>query len=155
MDTAPNTKSHILRNTLIALFVISAILAFAYVNKEAVHQTLDNLKLIPRPERFTELYFNETSALPKETVAGKPMNFSFTVHNREGVTMNYPYIVYFEYPDGEQVIFEKGSLTLEHDQYMAVPIDHTFISSNIRGKVFVMLTSLNQYVNFLLPDLDN
>ncbi len=46
-----------------------------------------------QPERFTELYFVDPTALPTVITAGKPYAGSFAVVNHEGRTMSYQYQV--------------------------------------------------------------
>jgi len=52
------------RKIILILFILSAI-SVAYLLKDAIYAKLDQWKLIPRPERFTELYFNDHNILPK------------------------------------------------------------------------------------------
>lgn len=129
---------------LIAIFELPEIRATVYAE-------LSELKLIPMPERFTELYFNNHLSLPKQTVAGQSASFSFTIHNVEGITTTYPYRVYFEYPRGHQVDFASSTVTLADGATTTVAVSHIFLASNETGKVVVDLTALNQQIDFLVP----
>jgi hypothetical protein len=152
----------------IAIIVIIALAIFLYaVNvagartrfNDAVYNQLNDWKLIPTPERFTELYFQNSANLPRATVAGQPISFAFTIHNVEGITTTYPYVVYFEYPDASQVVFTSGTVTLASDASTTIPVTHAFLASNLTGKVVVDLSvpaasasSSDQQIDFLLPD---
>ena len=144
------------RTTTILLFILFVILAasfFLYQDKSAVYAELNSLKLIPQPEQFTELYFENSSNLPRSTVAKQPITFSFGIHNVEYATTTYPYEVYFEYPDGSQVDITSGIVTLPNDASTTIPVSYTFSASNLTGMIVVNLPSQdNQSIDFLLPD---
>jgi hypothetical protein len=141
------------RNILWAVVILAVcVVVFLSYKKEAVQAELNNLKLIPIPERFTELYFNNASSLPRQTVRGQQDSFSFTIHNVEGATTTYPYSVYFQYALGYKVIFASSTVTLAPDESTTTAISHVFSQSNETGKVVVELTSLNQSIDFILPD---
>lgn len=131
---------------------VVAIILLAYQAKGAIYAQLNNLKLIPQPERFTELYFLNSSFLPRETVAKQQMAFAFVIHNVEGVTTTYPYAAYFEYPDGSKTSLQGGIVSLANNASTTISVTHTFRSSNLTGEVVVNLTSLNQQIDFLLPN---
>jgi hypothetical protein len=113
---------------------------------------MNDWKLLPQPEQFTELYFNNYLSLPKTSVAGKPFTFSFTIHNIENATTVYPYAVYFKYPDGARTTLRTGSVTLANDATTTIPITYTFQTSDLHGEVVVALTELNQTIDFILPN---
>lgn len=144
------------RKTVIVILVLAIVLVGAFLlyhQKSAVYAGLNSLKLIPQPEQFTELYFENSSALPRATVAKQPISFSFGIHNVEGTSTVYPYEVYFEYPDGSKVNLAAGTVTLPSDASTTISVSHTFSSSNLTGEVVVNLPSLdNQQIDFLVPD---
>jgi hypothetical protein len=151
MDTqqTKKNKGFWLLGIVAALVLVGLVVSY---EKNTMYAELNHLKLIPEPERFTELYFENASSLPQQTVAGKPIIFSFTVHNLEGATTTYPYRVYFQYPDGHQTLFRQATLTLVDTAFATINISHTFLGSDERGMVVVELTSLDQSIDFLLPD---
>jgi len=142
------------RSGKFSIIVLIAALAalILYMNRGSIHGELNNLKLIPQPEHFTELYFNDHLSLPKNTVAKQPISFSFIIHNVEGVTTTYPYSVYFEYPNGSHNLFTSSSVTLADNASTSITINHTFRTSNLTGMVVVNLTPLNQHIDFIVPN---
>lgn len=144
----------ILRISIIALVIVWAGLcvSIGYAKQSSLYEVLNTLKLVPEPERFTELYFENASFLPKETVEGVSDSFSFTVHNMEGATTTYPYRVYFEYPSGHEVTFTENRVSLPDTASTTISVSHAFLASNERGMVVVSLTSLNQSIDFLVPN---
>ncbi len=142
---------------IVILLILAAIAAGSYLIAQfygsTVYAGLNSLKLIPQPERFTELYFNNSSNLPRATVAKKPISFSFGIHNVEATTTVYPYEVYFVDNTGYRVNFTSGTVTLASDASTTISVSYTFQSSNLTGEVVVNLPSLNnQSIDFLLPN---
>lgn len=161
MSNLNSPKSHTI---IILIIVICAVAIFLYVTNvtgisasigNVIYSQLNAWKLIPTPEKFTELYFQSSSNLPQVTVAGQPMSFAFTIHNVEGMKTLYPYVVYFEYPDGSQFVITSGTVTLANDALTTISVTDTFLASNLTGKVVVDLPSLdNQSIDFLLPSIN-
>lgn len=140
---------------IVLLLILLGIGIFAYTHYKIgyafVREKLADFKLIPIPETFTELYFEDHSSLPTHTVAGKTDSFSFTIHNIEYATTTYPYSVYFEYNLLlTKVLFEKDTVTLAPGEVKTITVSHTWKSGELQGKVVVLLESTNQYINFLL-----
>ena len=143
------------RSTTIILFVIFLVLAgsfFLYQQSSAIYAGLNSLKLIPQPETFTELYFENASYLPRATVAGKPISFAFTIHNVEATTTVYPYEVYFEGLNGIKEVLQSGTVSLADNTTTTINVSYIFLASDLQGEVAVNLTSLNQSIDFLLPN---
>jgi hypothetical protein len=130
--------------------IILSILIFTF--RTAIYQEFNNLKLVPEKETFTELYFDDPNNLPRVAVRGERESFSFTIHNVEGIQITYPYIVYFLSQAGRQTTFVKGSITINSDDSEIVNVHYTLPVTNEKGMVIVSLTSLNQKIDFLLPD---
>lgn len=143
------------RNTLIfvfsTLFLVVIGLAI-YQESGPIYREMDKLDLIPTPQRFTELYFNNYLTFPKETVKGQSFPISFTIHNLEGTTTTYPYAIYFEYPTGDEAVFASSTVTVPNNASTTITVTHTFNASNLTGKVFVDLTGMNQEIDFILPN---
>ena len=135
---------------IVALLVVGGALLYGY--RGALYGEMNRFKLLPIPERFTELYFQNSALLPKQVVNGQSISFSFTIHNAEGVTTVYPYAVYFETTDGQRATFAGNTITIDDGASKTIVISHTFATSNIKGKVIVSLTQLNQEIDFLLPN---
>src|ERR1700722_16939 len=139
--------------TTIVLVLLFAAAVFLYISRSAVYAQLNAWDLIPQPETFTELYFQNSSNLPTETVANQPISFAFTIHNVEATTTVYPYIVYFQDQNGNRTIFTSDTVTLLNNESTTINVVHVFPTSNMTGEVIVDLPSLNnQSIDFLLPN---
>lgn len=139
-------KSAIIIILTVFIFLVGS---FAYIKKDFVYAKMYSWRLIPRPEVFTELYFEDYESIPKSTVINTPFTFEFTIHNLEGATTTYPYIVYFEYPFGKQVVLLRGTFTLADKEYRTIPVSHTFSASDMKGQIVVQLENRNQKINLL------
>ena len=135
----------------IGLSVIAIISLITY-KKDVVISELNSFKLLPIPENYTELYFENAQSLPSKAIKGVPAVFDFTIHNVEHKTVTYPYSVYFEYASGHREVFITDYITLEQNGHATIHISHVFMNSDLHGKVVVELTSKNQTIDFLLPN---
>lgn len=147
------------RNTsfvLIAMLLILGALIFAlFLDSSRRDSVLSYLNLKPIPESFTELFFEDFRKLPNSVIANQETTFTFVVSNKEGVNKIYPYRVYFSYPNGEEIDFEKGVISLGDKETRKIEIRHKFLSSGLRGRVTVELEGRNQQIHFLLPNDNN
>jgi len=80
---------------IVAGGIFAAGLAAFFVGRSALASQLDTWKMLPRPERFTELYFAQSSlaALPTRYTPGGLQTVSFAVHNLEHQATTYHYTV--------------------------------------------------------------
>lgn len=117
------------------------------VNKQQIIDQMNAWKLLPEPETFTELYFNNSANLPSTVKIGTPLKFSFVIHNEEYQTMNYPYQVYIASPSGEQLI-DLRSITLNQNEYKTISEAFSIPTPMKRDEVIVKLTNLNQQIDF-------
>jgi uncharacterized membrane protein len=111
---------------------------------------MDEWLLIPRPERFTELYFDDHINLPKEISKGQEISFSFTIHNLEGQTTEYPYIIYFKSLDGQVVNIDESTVTLKDGEYRPIEGIYKSEMDDNSGTIVVDLKGKNQQLHFLL-----
>ncbi len=137
-----------------AIFIVLAIFCVAgiiYLSRGIVYNALYSLKVIPVPERFTELYFTNPAAIPTSTISGKPVSFSFTVVNHEGVTTTYSYVSYFINPSAQKTILASGTVSLSEGAAAIIPVSYALTAAPVTGEIVVVLPSLNnQSIDFLL-----
>jgi hypothetical protein len=152
MDTEQKPK-RVARTWVAVLSVIFVlcIVGIAYLDRTGISEALNRADLIPKPEPFTELYFNDVTALPTTTVADAPLTFSFTINNKEGSSTAYPYSVYFIGNDGAQTIFASDTVSLSSGASTTIMIAH-WLPADASGSVVVDLSSLDQTIDFLLPN---
>lgn len=111
---------------------------------------MDEWLLIPRPERFTELYFNDHINLPKEISKGDEISFSFVIHNLEGKSEEYIYQVYFKSLSGEIVEIEESQIMVGDGEYKTINEMYKSELDDNSGAIFVELKGKKQQLHFLL-----
>lgn len=142
----------ITRTTATVLIVVLVLcgLVVAYFYRTGISEALSDVKLVPKPEPYTELYFNNADSLPTSTAAGGIIAFSFTIHNVEGESTTYPYVAYFQYPNGTPFVLDRNSLSLADGASTTINVSHKLPQSSAEGEVVVELTSLNQQIDFFI-----
>lgn len=132
---------------------LAGIFVFIYYNsfQNTVHAKLSEYHLLPEPETFTELYFEDHIDLPKVAIKEKVNDFKFTIHNLEYRTMKYPYTIYAE-ADGIKQELDKGTVTLPHDGYKTILESFSLVTDGKRTKITVLLTNKNQSIHFWMGE---
>ena len=136
---------------IIAIIFVAAVIM--YEHKADIYAQLNDWKLIPQSEHFTELYFNDHVNLPSQISKGQQVSFSFVIHDLEGRGTNYPYTVYFESQDGQITKIEDNSIELADGESRTINESYTAQSDNNSGKVVVGLTEKQQSIDFLLNNI--
>lgn len=153
MPLTGNRKNRLTAATATALGGSLLIIALLFGFRGAIHAQLEQWKLIPIPEHFTELYFTSYPRVPQDLAPGKKVAFQFTLHNVEGATVVYPYTVSFRYTSGQSKIIRTGTVTLADNETKTISDSYTFVVNGERGAVVVELTGLHQEIRFLVSDI--
>lgn len=145
----------IYKKFLLALVMIGAIFALAFVmsaNRSFIYAQLDSLNLIPREERFTELYFENHDTLPQKLPNANIIYFAFTIHNLQGKDINYRYVVALKNNSGQISTIADNLILIKDKQSKTVSIYKVFATKNIQGTIIVDLPELNQQIHFSLAN---
>src|SRR5258707_15275926 len=105
-----------LASLLIGVTLVVGMLIFFNLNKEAVNNELANLYLIPKPEKLTELYFNNNANLPGSATSNQAISFAFVIHNLETTDYQYVYVVSVN-ANGKRHIVDRGNVLVKNNQY--------------------------------------
>ncbi len=136
---------------VVAAFFLFAIFA---LQTDTVEAALRKHKLLPEPERFTELYLENHLRLPKTYVRGGNNSFTFTVHNLEHKPMKYDYVVEAVSTESARFI-TKGSFELEHDAYKSVKARIASSEAAQRTKINISLENKDQSIHFWVDKAGN
>jgi hypothetical protein len=137
--------------SLILLVMIGA--SVVYSKEKAIHRELMMLGLIPESQNFTELYLDAPPALSAARVTkGVHLNFSFTIHNLEGMGLVYPYTILISYQNGPQAELTSGEQYVADGQSATENESFVLARSAANIEVTVDLVALNQEVHFFLPN---
>ena len=86
----------------------------AFVHRDAIVTQLGEWRLLPEPERVTELYFTDYTKLPKSLAAGSHHTVTFTVHNLEHQPTVYHYRLLATSEQGAEQSLGNGTFMLSH-----------------------------------------
>lgn len=134
----------------LAILLVVVVLVLA-ANKPAVIAKLNDWKLLPQEEPFTELFLNNHLDLPKQIEKGQTVQFSFTIHNLEGKTTTYPYVVYLKTDGGYRIPIARNSVTVNQKQSIVITKSYTFKYANQKVTIFIELPDKKQSLHFRLP----
>jgi len=128
---------------------LAGVLAIVLFHAAGVHAQLAAWKLVPTPEAYTELYFNQNLSLPK-SLTQDPIRFNFTIHNVEGQTATYPYLVLLRTADGRTQRLAGGNVTLADGGVRTITETITLPANTPTSEVMVVLTGEDQEIHFWL-----
>jgi len=143
---------HQLRQPVILLSIaVIAVIAIGGIFHAPINRQMHRWKLLPEPERLTELYFTNPNKLPKTYTPGQPQEVSFTVHNLEYRSMNYRYQITQSSQDGQQSqVMNTGAFSLGHDLYHTAAVNIPTVNLGDNVKVEVKLINTNESIDYLL-----
>jgi hypothetical protein len=129
----------------IGVTLIVGMLMFFNGNRAAVNNELMTLDLIPKPEKLTELYFNNNADLPG--TATQVIRFAFVIHNLETTDYQYVYVVSVN-ANGTRHIVDSGNVLVKNNQYYVK--NEQFKSYHAPGsqEVVIELTNKQQSIDF-------
>lgn len=103
-----------IRLIIVGSGVCCGVLAFAV--QPGFADRMDEWRLLPRPERVTQLYFNDYSRLSAPDGHSPDRTVTFTVRNLEHRTTDYRYTISAAPEDGKGgYLLDNGSFSLRHD----------------------------------------
>jgi len=125
-------------------------ISFKEVTK-SVYSELYDLNIIPKPEVFTELYFENHENLPFEVLPQHQYSFTFAIHNKEYKNMNYPYFVYI-LTNNKKLSLQKGNVFLHQDQKQTASVHFSTSSALPKSEIVVTLPGKNQNIDFWINE---
>lgn len=117
-----------------------------------LYKSLNTWNIVPHKEALTELYINNYDSLPHQFGEKNKVPFSFTISNRQGRTMTYPYTIYTQASDTASIaVIATNTVTLKNNESAVVKATYNPISSSSRTTIFIKLPTINQQLHFALP----
>lgn len=143
------TRDQLVKRGSIVVILIIVILGVGF--HSAIDRQMRSWKLLPEPEKLTELYFTHPNSLPTKYLPGQPQTVSFTVHNLEYQTTDYTYkIVEASMNSNQSQTLASGSFTLPQNIYKQETVNITTADLGQHVKVEVELVKQNESVDYLL-----
>jgi hypothetical protein len=134
--------------TLVGVIIV-AFITFGVADAHGIKDQLNSWKLLPQPERLTELYYVNPNNLPSTYTPGVNQSFDFTVHNLEYRNTDYTYQVEEQSSDGSQTAtLTQGSFWLNQNDYKTVSENINISNMGTRVKVIVNLTNVNESIDY-------
>ena len=138
------------KHRVTVLFVLILVVA-ATIGAPVIKHQLNSWKLLPQPERLTELYFTNPNHLPATYVPGQTQTVSFTIHNLEYRNTEYSYVVKEVNQDSTVTqTLASASFSIDQNQFKAVSLDITPLDLGSYIKIVVDLQTKGQLIDYLL-----
>lgn len=141
-------------NTVLRLLALAAYLttlALALYYAPSPSSVLARAKLMPLPERLTEVFFTDYQGIPVSIAAGQTVRIPFTIHNLEGATTTYPYRAYLRYPSGAELALASSTLTLADGAATTTTLAHRFGLAPQGAELFIEFPSIGDTLHVVLP----
>jgi hypothetical protein len=131
--------------------VVVGLLIFINLNRASVDNELVTLDLVPKPEKLTELYFNDNAKLPSSATSNQVISFAFVIHNLETTDYQYAYDVSVN-ANGTRQIVDSGNVLVKNNQYYVKDEKFNLMNSLGRQEVVVELTNKRQSIDFWIGE---
>jgi hypothetical protein len=132
---------------LIGVILVVGVLILFNFNRVALRNELAALDLIPKPEKLTELYFNNHANLPHSATRNQQISFAFVIHNLETTDYQYVYTVSVDM-NGTRHLVDTGNILVKNGQYYVKSEKFNLLDSSASQKVVVELTNKQQAIHF-------
>lgn len=136
-----------LTSLLIGVILVVGMLIFFNLNRAPIYNELVNLDLIPKPEKLTELYFNNNANLPGSATSNQVISFAFVIYNLETTDYQYAYVVSVN-ANGTRHIVDSGNVLVKNNQYYVKNEQFNLMNSPGSQEVVVELTNKQQSIDF-------
>ena len=113
-------------------------------------------KLLPEPEKLTELYFTNPNNLPASYTPGSTQTVKFTTHNLEYATTKYLYtITEVNMSNNQSQTLSYGSFVLPQNGYEKEAVNINTVDLGQKVKIAVNLIKQNESIDYLLTRSGN
>jgi hypothetical protein len=135
-DPTPSSTSRFKSSLIIrvsaTLIVVTGLFLVGVANRSTIKSQLDAWKLLPGPERLTEVYFSRPSSLSATYTPGTVQNVAFTLDNLEYRTTTYNYRIVQTATGKPDQTLGDGSISLPEAQTksFAVPVTPVNLGAN-------------------------
>ncbi len=132
---------------MIGVTLVVGMPIFYNFNQVAINNELATLDLIPKPEKLTELYFNDNANLPGSATGNQGISFAFVIHNLETTDYQYAYVVFVN-ANGTRHIVDSENVMVKNNQYYVKNEQFKLLNSPGSQEVVVELTNKQQSIDF-------
>lgn len=136
---------------LLGVVLIVGTPIFFNLNRASIYNELVTLDLVPKPEKLTELYFNDNANLPSSVTSRQAISFAFVIHNLETTDYQYVYEVSINV-NGTKHIIDRGNVLVKDNQYYIKNEEFNLINSQGRQKIVVELINKQQSIDLWIGE---
>ncbi|HSX32748.1 MAG TPA: hypothetical protein VLF91_00200 [Candidatus Saccharimonadales bacterium] len=132
-----------------AIVILAAIAGIAFVSVVYQHQIARALTLATthQPERYSELYFDDSAHLPLFSLNGKVQHVSFRIVNHEAATTTYHYAVTIT-TNGVATSLADARVTLADGKTADIPFTYLITTPNTPAQISVQLVGRSEHITF-------
>jgi len=131
---------------LLAVLVITGGIYTGITHKSAIAHAF-TLATTHQPERFTELYFNNSAHLPLYAPAGKLQHITFHIGNHEAHSVSYGYVALMT-SNGNVTVLSRGNVTVVDTQGHDILLSFSLPAPNSAAQISVTLTGRPEHITF-------
>jgi hypothetical protein len=129
--------------------IVILVVLLSIISGPAIKRQLNRWKLLPEPERLTELYFTKPNSLPTTYSPTTDQAVAFTVHNLEYRDEQYSYkVVEATEPGASGTVLSSGTFKLKQNQYKRLLSLEPIQPLANRVNVAVELTNVNESIDY-------
>lgn len=141
-----------LASLLLGVTLVVGMLIFFNLNRAFIYNELVTLDLVPKPEKLTELYFNNNANLPSSATSKQAISFAFVIRNLETTDYQYVYDVSVN-ANGTRHIVDSGDVLVKNNQYYVKNEKFNLMNSPGRQEIVVELTNKQQSIDFWIGEI--
>ena len=132
---------------MLGVTLVVGMLIFFNLNGAFIYNELVTLDLVPKPEKLTELYFEDSANLPSSAASNQIISFAFIIHNLETIDYLYVYEVSVNV-NGIRHIVDSGKVMVKNNQYYVKNEKFNLMNLTRRQEVVVELINKQQSIDF-------
>ena len=139
----------------ISTVIAVVILAVAAFDHAAIAHQLHSWKLLPEPERLTELYFTNATNLPTTYRPDQTQDVQFAVHNLEHRITSYNYVISARSVDNANAAaatLAHASFTLVQNQTTTLAAPVTLPNLGAQATITITLQPGNVSINYMINE---
>jgi len=129
------------------IIVVAGLFIFFNLNSTFLYNELSTLDLVPKSERLTELYFNDSANLPASAQSNQAIQFAFVIHNLEAADYRYIYQVSIITVNTHYIV-DRGEVVVKNNQYYVRNERVRLLSPPGKQEVLVELVNKHESIDF-------
>ncbi len=136
---------------LFGVVCLAVLAGLTYHEKTALAEWMYRYDLLPKPEFFTELYFNTYPKFKDIVTNGQQISFSFTIANHEESEQTYTYEVWFRASANNEIKIAKGDADISPGESQTIKINYTFEQFGLsKSSIVVRIPESGREIHFFL-----